>query len=852
MNRIGMLLLCSVLFAFSAAVSAVLAYETEDCVRCHGEASRESRLRIPVEDFRGSVHEGQLDCQDCHAGTKDKEHVHRKTVQKVDCNQCHDHQNLHGQGAPRGRPPECHDCHTKHAILPPSSLASSVHPRNLKDTCAECHPRESGRVSMPASFLSFQPSAHRKGDLSGVFDATRCVDCHQGQAAHGEERRLSEKRCGQCHDPTSASGFLLGRFHGSIVAWGTPQAVIGQYYYSLLLVSGMGLFSYGFHLRRRWWRSGRREDRSSRRLERLAFLLKSGLGQKEIFEDRWAGFSHVGIVIGFLVPLLLVLAVQVPFTTPSSVSNVLGLLFDLSGLCGIVGVLAAAVRRAKRGRQGRPSPLGDWVLLGILLAVFFSGFVLGSARISVVNPDNAAWTPVRLLLSKWIALDPALVRYVWRLHFLLVVGLVAWMPYGRLRHAVTAPLNIYHRDLGPTGAMRPLVLERGEPFGASRRQEFTWKQLLDAQACMECGRCEEQCPATASGKPLSPKKLMQDLRRYADGQSLIGERVSEDEIWACTTCHACQAACPVSVEHPQTIMDLRRHLVLAQGRVPPEMKQVFRKLEVYGDPYGKGPARRTEWAKNVKVKDATAEGPTEYLLWIGCEGAFHSRYREVSASIVKVLTKAGLDFAVLGKEERCCGDLPRRMGNEYLFRQLAEQNVQRLEQTKVTRIITLCPHCFHTLKNEYPQFGGDFAVFHYTEVLAGLLHQGRLELKIPVPRRATFHDPCYLARVNGQSSAPREILRAIPGLDLIEMDRSLDKGFCCGAGGGRVWMHEHLGKRINRIRAEEAVALGTERVVTSCPYCLSMLEDGLGSMEEKNLPQTLDLVELLLQSLGSE
>ena len=195
----------------------------------------------------------------------------------------------------------------------------------------------------------------------------------------------------------------------------------------------------------------------------------------------------------------------------------------------------------------------------------------------MANPDNAAWTPVRLLLSKWIAPDPALVRYVWRLHFLLVVGLIAWMPYGRLRHAVTAPLNIYHRDLGPTGAMRPLVLERGEPFGASRRQEFTWKQLLDAQACMECGRCEEQCPATASGKPLSPKKLMQDLRRHADGQSLIGERVSEDEIWACTTCHACQAACPVSVEHPQTIMDLRRHLVLAQGRFPPEMKQVFRK-----------------------------------------------------------------------------------------------------------------------------------------------------------------------------------------------------------------------------------------------------------------------------------
>jgi Fe-S oxidoreductase len=413
--------------------------------------------------------------------------------------------------------------------------------------------------------------------------------------------------------------------------------------------------------------------------------------------------------------------------------------------------------------------------------------------------------------------------------------------------------------------MRPLVLKRGEPFGASRRQEFTWKQLLDAQACMECGRCEEQCPATASGKPLSPKKLMQDLRKYMeedragcglvkgrreDGRSLIGEKVSEDEIWACTTCHACQLACPVSVEHPQTIMDLRRHLVLTQGRFPPELKPVFRKLEIYGDPYGKGLARRSEWAKNVRVRDATEEGPVEYLLWIGCEGAFHARYREVSASLVRVLTEAGLDFAVLGNQERCCGDLPRRTGNEYLFRQLAEQNLQWFERRKVNKVITLCPHCLHTLRNEYPQLGGGFSVFHYTEVLADLLSQGRLEPKIPVPRRATYHDPCFLARVNGQVKAPRKVLGAIPDLDLIEMGRSFDKGFCCGAGGGRVWMHEHLGKRINQIRVEEAVSLGTERIITSCPYCLSMFEDGLGSMEEKSLPQTLDLVELLLQSLG--
>jgi Fe-S oxidoreductase len=217
---------------------------------------------------------------------------------------------------------------------------------------------------------------------------------------------------------------------------------------------------------------------------------------------------------------------------------------------------------------------------------------------------------------------------------------------------------------------------------------------------------------------------------------------------------------------------------------------------------------------------------------------------------VRALVKAGLDFAVLGNHERCCGDLARRTGNEYLFRQLADQNLQWFDRTKVKKVITLCPHCLHTLKNEYPQLGGGLSVFHYTEVLAELLRQRRLEPKIPVPRRATFHDPCYLGRVNGQVQAPRRVLGAIPDLDLVEMGRSFDKGFCCGAGGGRVWLHEDLGKRINQIRAEEAVALGTERIITSCPYCLSMFEDGLGSMEEKSLPQTLDLVELLLQSLG--
>jgi Fe-S oxidoreductase/nitrate reductase gamma subunit/nitrate/TMAO reductase-like tetraheme cytochrome c subunit len=860
MNRILVLTLCGGFLLLSVDLPAAPAYETEDCIRCHGEASRQSRLRISAEAFRSSVHGGGLGCQDCHAGVVDDEHVSRTAVQPVDCNPCHDQVNRHGEGGSSGRRPACHDCHTKHAILPPTSLGSSVHAQNLKHTCAACHPKQSGRIKILASVLTFQPAGHRKGNLSGVYDRTRCVDCHQGQAAHGEKARLNQQPCGECHSRSVAGGFLLGPFHGSEVLLENPRGWLGQCFYFILLLSGSVLLLGGLHFRGRMWRSGRQEDRSSRRLERLASLLVFGLGQKRVFEDRFAGFSHAGIVIGFVVPLVFVLAVQVPFDLPRLASDLGAFVLDLSGLCGIAGVLAAALRRARRQREGRPPLPGNGIVLGILLAIFSTGFLVGAARNTLPGSENVAWAPVRFLLARWVSPDPVFTSYAWRLHFLLAVGLVALLPYGKIRHVVTAPLNIYHRNLGAVGALTPLVLRRGAAFGASHRREFSWKQLLDADACMECGRCERQCPATASGKPLSPRKVIEELRRHmeedtaglrlfsgksAGPASLIGGRISDDEIWACTTCHACQFECPVSVEQPRTIVDLRRHLVLTASRFPAELKPLFRRLEIFGDTYGKGPARRTEWAKGLKV-----DGPAEYLLWIGCEGSFHSRYREVSGSLIRVLSKAGLDFGILGKEERCCGDLPRRLGNEYLFQSLAEQNIGRIQRRGVKKIVTLCPHCFHALRNEYPPLGGDFAVCHYTELLWELVSQGRLKLKTPIPRKATYQDPCYLGRVNGQFQAPRSVLAAVPGLDLVEMGRSCGRAFCCGAGGGRVWMHEHLGKRINRIRAEEAVAVGAEWIITSCPYCLSMFDDALGSMSEKNLPQAADLAEFVMQSIG--
>jgi Fe-S oxidoreductase/nitrate reductase gamma subunit len=866
MNRVLFLFpVVGVLGVVAANLGPALAYETRDCIRCHGEGASESRLHVSADVFGSSVHGGKLECLDCHAEEGDERHLSAQTVRPVDCSPCHDQVNRHGEATAAGGLPGCHDCHTRHAMFPPLSPLASVHPENLNKTCSSCHPGESGQLGTWMSAAFFRLSAHRKGDLSGVFDARRCVDCHQGKAAHGEENPLNEARCWKCHGSSPKSGLLLGTFHGASIAWRDPGALAGQSYYAVLLVAGLSLFCFGLRSRKKLWQAGRAEERKDLGVRRLFSLLKFGLAQRKVFEDRLAGLSHLCIVAGFVVPLAFVVAVQFSFEASPQASKMLGLLLDLSGLSGMIGVALFALRRARRQRAGLRSFPGDWMILLFFFGAFLSGFLVGAMRISLVPTGSPAWTPVRFFLSSFVPADPVWAAYLWRIHFLLVLGLVAFLPYSKLRHIVTGPLNVYYRNFGQPGTARSLVLKRGLSFGASSWQDFTWKQLLDADACMKCGRCEDRCPAAASGKPLSPQKVMRALGAHMEHQGslkgfgekgtcstgdLLGKRVTEEEVWACTTCHACQAVCPVFVEPVRVLLDLRRHLVLEQARFPSELKGVFRKMEVYGNPYGKGPARRTEWARDRNAQHVAPEKPVDYLLWVGCEAAFHERNRPVARALVTLLTKAGLDFGILGKRENCCGDLARRVGNEYLFQKLAKENIERLKGLRFQHIVTLCPHCFHTLKNEYPQFGGQFSVVHSSELLSELIGQGRLRPERPVSGKATFHDPCYLGRVNGSYQAGRKVLRSIPGLEMMEMERSLDRSFCCGAGGGRMWMHEQPGQRMNRLRAGEALALRVEYVVTSCPYCLGMFEEGMLAAGGQNLPRTMDLAEVVLESMG--
>ncbi len=379
---------------------------------------------------------------------------------------------------------------------------------------------------------------------------------------------------------------------------------------------------------------------------------------------------------------------------------------------------------------------------------------------------------------------------------------------------------------------------------------------------MRCGRCQENCPAYLTGKPLNPKKIILDLKKQMEivqassnehprpvPPLVGGSGVKEDELWACTTCMACQEHCPVFITQMEKIVEMRRGLVLMESRFPPEVQLIFRNLENNSNPWGVGRGLRADWAKGLEVTTMAEGSEVEWLFWVGCAGSFDDRNRRVAASLAKILKACGENFSILGTEESCCGDPARRIGNEYLYQVLVQANIEVFKTYGVKKILTMCPHCFNTLKNEYPQFGGNYPVMHYTQFLAEALAKGQLKLRKPLNQVVSYHDSCILGRGNGIYEEPRQILKAIPGLEMVEMDGHRTRSFCCGAGGGRMWMEENIGTRINRMRTEQAMQTKAHYVGTACPYCLTMIEDG---MKEKGLGESmaaLDLCELVMRSL---
>jgi Fe-S oxidoreductase len=469
--------------------------------------------------------------------------------------------------------------------------------------------------------------------------------------------------------------------------------------------------------------------------------------------------------------------------------------------------------------------------------------------------------------SSLASVEAANAGFFWA-HWLVVLSLLGFIAYSRHLHMVASLFNILFRSPLPKGALRSIDLEAVDTFGAARITDLSWKQVLDLYSCVVCGQCQDACPATASGKPLNPKKLIQDLRKHllevgpgllkAGGeagaagnnptQTLPGGVVTQDEIWACTTCRACDEVCPLYIEHVDKIIDLRRNLVLEQAAIPETAEQALRSIEARGHPWRGATASRADWAQGLDIKLLAEDSNVDFLFWVGCTGALEERSMKVTRSVAKILTLAGINFGILGAEESCCGEPARRLGNEYLFQVQAEKNIKVLNGYNVKRIVTACPHGYNTLKNEYPGFGGQFEVIHHSQLIADLLKEGRLKMKT-AGGIITYHDPCYLGRYNDIYRPPRQVLKQLPDARLVEMEARGKRSFCCGGGGGRMWQEENIGRRISEMRIEQAVKSKAQVIATACPFCLQMFDDAIKARGDEESIKALDIAELVAEAM---
>ncbi len=619
----------------------------------------------------------------------------------------------------------------------------------------------------------------------------------------------------------------------------------------LLIAAAFLAMAFGFSIRARLWRMGRDEDRKGS----FASLAKTLFAHHRILERRGAGLAHAALFWGFLLPLLAVIASQFRPKIPAGAAALLSFLLDLAGALALAAMIFFLLRSLKRESADKPQRtiLPAFVLLFILV----TGFLAEGARLSILAAPFSWQSPVGSLLSTVLPSSPILMQTAIRIHFFAVLIFIALLPFTFARHLYSASANVFFKRDGNPGELRPASFD-GEYPGAARARDFSWKQLLDVDACVSCGRCEESCPAAISGKSLSPLEVMRGIREemekdqgtnFSDSPSkALIEAVRDEALWSCTTCMACARRCPVYAEPVDKIIELRRYRTMERGSLPSEARTVLRNIEIYGDVYGKGMAYRNDWALNRGVPPMTANA--EILLWVGCSGAFHPRYMETARAMVKILKAAGVSFGVLGKQEFCCGDPARRLGDEALFLRMAEKNVEIFQKEGVKKIVVLCPHCYNVLKNEYSALGSQIEAVHSTELLVDLIRSRKISLDYPLPGKLALHDPCYLGRGNGVYEPLREIAGSVKGIELIELPRNREAGFCCGGGGGLMWIHEASGKRINHIRAEEAAQSGAQIVGSACPYCLTMLEDGLKSCDSGRSIRVLDLVEIVASSIG--
>ena len=676
--------------------------------------------------------------------------------------------------------------------------------------------------------------------------------------------------------------FEIGRH----VFGNVPEIFVAGFY--VTVSAFLFLTFYFFAQRAKNWQRGSWEDRSRLWKHRI-HELRRGLQMRTLLQDRSAGLMHTAIYVGFIVLFLGTVTLEIDHLLPNNLKFLQGGFYqgysftlDLFALVYLAGLAWAAVRRygTRPWRiRSKTKPEDAGVLITLAL-IGITGLAVEAARIAVVGrPDFEVWSFVGYPLSYLVPLDSAsgIHQGLWVAHVATFVAFLVVLPTTKLRHMVTSPANMFLSPRErPKGAMRemPNLMEATdvETVGASTVGEFTWKQLFDTDSCTVCGRCTSVCPANTTGKPLDPREIVLKLGEVAaataasplsppvgvDGEITITsdsvfERITAEELWACTSCRACDEICPVDIEILDKILDMRRYLSLMEADFPSELGKAYVSMENSSNVYGMSQNSRGDWTDQLDFPVKVLGEPgveAEYLYWVGCAGSFDDRNLKVTLSTARLMHEAGVDFAILGPRELCTGDPARRTGNEYVFQGLALQNIATLNELGITKIVTQCPHCFNTLGNEYPQFGGTYEVIHHSELLMKLVEDGKLSPK-GNGQTVTFHDPCYLGRHNDVFVAPRSVIDA--AATRVEMPRNGTRSFCCGAGGGRMWMEEQTGKKVNIERSQEAVATGADVVATGCPFCYVMMDDGVKELNADDRVEVMDIAMLLAKrSLGSK